>query len=196
VDTAVLVRGTELADSEVVFTTDIAEYRGTIRECDWTNSAIIIEPQPKSPEALAGCHVSLTNEAGNHASYQVKTAEPVEGGCRLTFDIDPRIGEGFVGECTDNTIRSETNLRMYPYSYYNGKTIASEDGSVNYRLKACSNGHDCIIDAQAEGDIPAETLQEQFGDYDGDDLRRLVIYDYGPGDTVVAEQFSSIRVVR
>ncbi|MFO7947761.1 MAG: hypothetical protein R6V19_13205 [Armatimonadota bacterium] len=195
VDTAVLVRGTQIADGEVEFVADTDEYRGTIRECDWANSSITIEPQPPSAKSLEGCHITISNPAGSHASYQIKTAEPVESGCRITFDLDPRIGEGFVGECSDNTVRSETYLRMYPYGYYDGKTISTEDDSVHYRLRACDNGHDCVIDTEAEGEVSAETLMKQFTDYDGDDLKRLVIYDYGPGDAVTIEQFSSIRVV-
>ncbi|MFP3903331.1 MAG: hypothetical protein ACLFWB_03705 [Armatimonadota bacterium] len=193
IDAAVSVRGSWIGAGDVELTADSPEYRGIIRECDRDNWSVIIEPEPPSVEALISSHVSFTNPAGSHASYQIRDAQAVEGGCRLSFNLDPRIGEGFVGECSDNTVTSDTHLRMYRFHYYDGKTIATEDGSVHYRLRDCENGRNCHIDSTYEGAIPADTLREQFVDYDGDGLKRLLIYDYGPGDEVIIESASTLR---
>ncbi|MFO7945568.1 MAG: hypothetical protein R6V19_01960 [Armatimonadota bacterium] len=192
IEAAVSVRGSHLAAGDLEFIAESREYSGTIRECNWEQSSIVVEPQPPSAGALVGSHISITNPAGSHASYQIKDAQPVSGGCRLVFDLDPRIGEGFVGQCSDNTIKSDTHLRMSRYGYYDGKTIATEDGRMHYRLRACENGRDCHIDTESAGEISAETLRQQFGDHDGDGLKRLVIYDYGPGDRVCVENAVSL----
>jgi len=191
-ESATLVRGTKLLRSGRGIAMDAAEYTGEIVACDWTKSAITVRPAPPDVSALAGRHIRITNHLGSSASCQIETAEAVADGCRITFNLDPRIGEGFVQECKDGVVTSEIYLRLYPYGYYDGKTLTNETGEVLHRLRTVDRS-DCIIAQESGGDLSAATLQKQFGDLDGDGLKRFVIYDYGPGDAVTMENFAVVR---
>ncbi len=189
--TAALVRGTKLLKNQEGITLTAAEYSGEITACDLDNRTITIEPAPADPSALAGRHIRITNAAGNSVSYQVQKAEAVEGACRLSFALDPRIGEGFVKECRDGVVTSSIYLKLYPYGYYAGKTLANETGEVLYRLRNVSK-YDCLVARNEGEDVPAAKLQAEFGDPDGDGLSRFIIYDYGPGDSVTMENYATL----
>jgi hypothetical protein len=189
--TATLVRGTKLLKKDQGVKLAAAEYTGEIASCDWGNRTITIAPEPADVSALVGRHVRITNPQGNSVSYQAEKAELVDGACRLSFALDPRIGEGFVKECDDGVVTSSIYLRLYPYGYYAGKTLANETGEVLYPLSDVSK-YNCRI-AKGEGqDVSAAKLQAEFGDLDGDGLSRFVIYDYGPGDTVTMENYATV----
>ena len=186
--TAALVRGTTLMKGQHGITLPAAEYTGEIASCDWSSRTIVISPRPAAIPA-PGRHLRITNADGSSASYQIKDAEFVENACRITFDIDPRIGEGFVEDCQGATVRSATHLKLYRYDYYAGKTLANETGSVLYRLQNVKGGRDCVISTDTKEKLNTARLREEFADLDGDGLRRFVIYDYGPGDKVSMENY-------
>ncbi len=189
--TATLVRGTKLLKDKEGIKLAAAEYNGEITTCDWQGRTITIAPKPADASALVGRHIRITNPQGNSVSYQVERAEFVDGACRLNFALDPRIGEGFVKGCKDGVVTSSIYLKLYPYGYYAGKTLANETGEVLYRLRDVSK-YDCLI-AKAEGeDVSAAKLQAEFSDLDSDGLSRFVIYDYGPGDTVTMENYATV----
>ncbi len=189
---ATLVRGTRLSSGSTGLHIDSSEYTGQIVECDWAARSVVISPAAPDPSALVGRHVRFTNQHGNSASYQIAKAEPVDGGCRLSFEIDPRIGEGFVSQTRDGVVVSDSFMRLHPFGYYAGKTLANETGETLYRISDVAKGYECRIIAENNTDVSAATLYDQFGDLDGDGLKRLVVYDYGPGDLVTIESFATI----
>ena len=189
--TATLVRGTKLLKNEEGVTLAAAEYTGEITACDWQSRAITIAPQPADVSALVGRHVRITNPLRNSVSYQVEKAEVVDGACRISFALDPRIGEGFVKECQDGVVTSSIYLKLCPYGYYAGKTLTNETGEVRYRLSGVSK-YNCRVSANEGEDISAAKLQAEFSDLDADGLNRFIIYDYGPGDTVTMENYATV----
>jgi len=87
-------------------------------------------------------------------------------------------------------------LRLASWGYYAGKTLANEDASAVYRLQDVAGRTKCVIDAEREGQVAAADLEKQFADQDGDGTPRLVIYDYGPGDTVTIECWAAVSAAR
>ncbi|MGC9318951.1 MAG: hypothetical protein ACP5KN_13040 [Armatimonadota bacterium] len=134
--------------------------------------------------ALVGRNVSITNPAGNRASHRIVAAAPIDGGVELTLDYDARVGEGPVEEVGDGQISSGVSFHLDHFGYYDGKTVANEDGSAAYRFTHLDGHRTCVLDAEHHGQVAAEALRKQFTDRDGDGLTRMVLYDYGPGDTV------------
>ena len=191
--TAALVRGTRLLKDGVGVTIGAAEYSGQIASCDWAGRSIVVSPAPPDAAALPGRHIRITNPYGCSASAQVKSAEPVEGGCRIAFELDPRVGEGFVKECQDGVVVSDTYLRLHPFGYYAGKALANEVGRVLYRISDVERGYNCLLIAEDGADLSAATLEAQFDDLNGDGLKHFVIYDYGPGDLVTMENFATVK---
>lgn len=192
-----LIRGTRLEAAAARLALPCADYRGTITACDWAQSTIDVRWEPATAPAelppLAGRHVLLSNPAGSAASYEIKSATALPGGCRLTFALDPRLGEGFVKSCSEGAVESSLALIKSCYPYYAGKTLANEDGSVSYRLKDVVGSVKAVLDETRHAKVAAATLREQFGDRDGDGLSRYVIYDYGVGDEVRLGNFAVTR---
>ncbi|MGD9495817.1 MAG: hypothetical protein AB7Y46_05875 [Armatimonadota bacterium] len=222
-DAAVMVRGTALLSIDEGLTLAVPEYVGTIQSCDWPSRTVrvrwaeglqgladqaiwtgaageserrmevqFIGVSTEDASALVGRHVHITNEAGNRASHAVVAAEPIEGGVQLTLDYDARVGEGPVAECADNAVTSGLSFRLNAFGYYDGKTVANEDGSSAWRCTHI-DGRSCMIDAARYGTVAAATLREAFSDRDGDGLARLILYDYGPGDTVTIPCWAVVR---
>ena len=190
---AVLAGGTVLRKGEASVALPSAGYAGRVKSCDWAKRSIVIEPAPEDAAALAGRHIRLSNEAGSNASYLVESAEAVEGGCRVVLPLDPRVGEGFVKECTDGVVVSGSKLRLASWRYYSGKTLANEDRSVLYRLGDVSKMSLCRIDESQHGKVSAEELGRQFVDKNGDGRACFAIYDYGPGDWVTIKNSTGVR---
>jgi len=143
--------------------------------------------------ALVGRHVRISNDAGNRASHTIVAAEPIEGGVQLTLDYDARVGEGPVAGCADGAVTSGVSFRLDSFGYYAGKTVANEDGSAAYRFTHLDGHNTCVIDAARHDTVPAATLTDAFGDRDGDGLARMILYDYGPGDTVTIPCWAVVR---
>jgi len=198
-DSAVLVRGTILAKGDVRLSQPNVAYEGTIKSCDFEpliNSTfdqtllkferfeIKIIPKPDDAATLVGKHLRIHNDAGNNASYLIKSAQNVEDGCIITLDLDPRIGEGFIDSFEDNCLVSKTNLRMARFEYYAGKTLSNENGTAFFRLRDVESGISCHIDEVTHGKIPAQKLSTEFSNKDSNGTSRFIIYDYGPGDSV------------
>jgi len=190
---AVLVHGNILRSGETEIGESNAAYTGIIKNCDFKNFELKIAPAPDNIWALTGKHALIHNDAGNSASYLIKDARSVEGGCILTLDLDPRIGEGFVSDCEDGCVISGTNLRLARFSYYAGKTLANEDQSAMYRLSDVEKGVRCLIHEEDGNGAAADVLSDQFSDRDGDGLSRFIIYDYGPGDTVTIKNIAILQ---
>ncbi len=190
---ATLVRGTRLVKDGSGVTMDTAEYNGRVVSCDWAGRSLVISPAPPDVAALPGRHIRITNPHGSSASYQVESAEAVADGCRIAFTLDPRVGEGFVKECRDGVLVSDTFLRLHPFRYYAGKTLANETGDALYRISDVSDGYNCPIIADEGADLSAATLEAKFGDLNGDGLKHFLIYDYGPGDLVTLENFATVE---
>ena len=62
--------------------------------------------------------------------------------------------------------------------------MANEDGSVLYTTAGVTGRRNVHIDRAKHPDATQKVLAQAFRDLDGDGIRRLLIYDYGPGDTV------------
>jgi hypothetical protein len=186
---SVLANGRRLAWADSTLLAADAPYRGRVVACDWNARTVTIEPLPAEWEGLAGAHIQLHNDFGSHTSYTVNAVKAVGGACELTLDLDPRIGEGFVKSLSDAKVESHVRLRMARLrGYYDGKTIANEDGSEAYPLAYVERGQLCAID---RGDLQDTQLRREFSDLDGDGLTRFVIYDYGPGDSVTINTWDS-----
>lgn len=208
---AVLVRGTLLRRASSGLSLRHAEYTGTIESCDWPARTVQVRLEAGGEQraevaapagqqataqigfvglsesdasALVGRHVRITNRAGNHASHMIVAADPIDGGVELTLDYDARVGEGPVEEIADGQVTSGVSFSLDHFGYYGGKTVANEDGSAAYRFTHLDGRRTCILDAEHHGEVAAATLREQFTDRDGDGLTRMILYDYGPGDTV------------
>jgi len=222
--TAVLAAGTRLAMEGAGLQLAASEYTGTIRECDWESRKIRVsftgpdgEPaisqtaqvsgfvgenqyarqdvqfvglSPEQAAALVGQHVWIGNDLGSHASYIIREARWVGPLLEITLGLDPRVGEGTVRSCKDGVVISGTGMRLASYAYYAGKTLANETGTAMHKLRDVVKGSQCVL---AEG-VPAAELEAQFADQDGDGLPRLLIYDYGPGDTVKIKNWVSARL--
>jgi hypothetical protein len=189
---AVLANGNVLSKEGTELRQPEASYTGVIESCDFRNFEVKVTPAPDDIASLAGKHLHIHNDAGNAASYLIEEARPDAGGCILTLELDPRIGEGFVRGSEDGCLVSGTHLRMARFSYYAGKTLANEDHSTIYRLSDVENGSRCQIHEATHGRISADTLSTQFSDRDGDGLSRFLIYDYGPGDSVTIKNFAAL----
>ena len=191
---AVLAGGKSLGRKDVSVTLADAAVRGRIKSCDWPGRTLTIEPAVADPAAIVGRHVHISNLAGNSASYLVEAAQSVDGGTRITLPLDTRVGEGFVSSCDKQTVISATHLKFHSYwGYYAGKTIANEDNSSFYRLADVKGGSKCVIDETAHEAVPAEILQGQFDDKDGDGRACFAIHDYGPGDEIVVKNCATMQ---
>ncbi len=191
--TAVLVHGTILQKGDTQLSQPSAAYEGTIESCDFEAFEVKITPEPADITTLIGKHLRIHNNAGNDASYLIQTARSVKGGCILTLNLDPRIGEGFIGGFEDGCLVSKTNLRLARFEYYAGKTLANEDKTVFFRLRDVEGGVSCQIDEATHGKITAQELSATFADEDGNGLSRFIIYDYGPGDSVKVNGITSLK---
>ncbi len=209
--TAVLVRGTALREGEEALALSRAEYSGVVASCDWDERTIRVTMDAAGEQqlsagvpdaehrtldarftgmggsdasALVGRMVHITNARGNRATHRIVEARAGDEALELTLDYDARVAEGPVEEIGDGMVRSGHPFVLDLFGYYNGKTLANEDGSASWRITHLDGRDSPLIDAEHEGEVSAETLQEAFADRDGDGLRRMVLYDYGPGDTV------------
>jgi len=170
------------------------ELQGLADQAVWTGSAAgdqyrVMQLQfagagADDASALVGRHVRISNEAGNRASHIIVAAEPTEDGVRLTLDYDPRVAEGPVQGTADGAVTSGIGFRLDNFGYYDGKTVANEDGSASYRITHLDGHRTALIDAARHGEVSGETLAREFTDRDGDGLARMILYDYGPGDTI------------
>ena len=183
---AVVINGKSLRKGETEVSQPEAAYMGVIESCDFGSFEVKVVPAPDDISALVGKHALFHNDAGNSASYVIKDARPYAGGCILTLDLDPRIGEGFVDGCEDGCLISGTHLRLARFSYYAGKTLANENHSAMYQLREVEKGVRCMV-----AQVSADELSEWFSDKDGDGLSRFIIYDYGPGDIVTIKNIAA-----
>jgi hypothetical protein len=190
---AVLTRGTTLQKGEAQVSQPRAAYEGNIESCNFETFEIKVTPEPEEVATLVGKHLRIHNNAGNDASYLIKAVRCVEGGCIINLDLDPRIGEGFVGSFKDGCLVSRTNLSLARFGYYAGKTLANEKKTVFFRLRDVEGGVSCYIDETTHGKITAQKLSVDFNVQNRDLPPRFIIYDYGPGDSVIVNNISSLK---
>ncbi|MBC8229549.1 hypothetical protein H8E77_08395 [bacterium] len=190
---AVLVRGTILQKGEAQLSQPKLAYECTIESCNFEACEIKVTPEPDDVATLVGKHLRIHNNAGNDASYLVRAARRVEGGCILTLDLDPRIGEGFIGSFKDSCLVSKTNLRLARFGYYAGKTLANERKTAFFRLRDVEGGVSCQINEATHGKITMQKLSTEFVGKESDGLSRFIIYDYGPGDSVTINNIASLK---
>lgn len=216
--TAVLVRGTSLQRGDRGVSLGRSEYTGIIEACNWDERTVRValdtaeaqELRTNVPDgagmidvefagmtdadasALVGRMAHITNERANRATHRILGAEAVEGGIELTLDYDPRVAEGPVAEVSDGAVTSGTSFTLDRFGYYLGKTLANEDASASWRIGHIDSRTTPVIDTDYHGEVSAGTLREAFADRDGDGVARLLLYDYGPGDTVTIPCWASV----
>jgi len=190
---AVLARGTILQKGNAQLLQSELAYEGTIEICDFEAFEIKVTPEPDDVATLVGKHLRIHNNAGNNASYLIQAARRVEGGCILTLDLDPRIGEGFIGSFEDGCLVSKTNLRLARFGYYVGKTLANEKKTAFFRLRDVEGGVSCQIDEATHGKITTQKLSTEFAGKESDGLSKFIIYDYGPGDSVTINSIAFLK---
>ena len=79
------------------------------------------------------------------------------------------IREGFVKSCRDGVVTSETYLKLYPFGYYAGKTLANETNEFSI--------------AKDQDKDQAATPEAAFCDRDRDGLCRFLTTTIDPGTT-------------
>ena len=186
---AFVAEGTKIGKGEQAFTAEAAAWTGKIVSADWSARKAIIDAPHREPASLAGRYARITNLGGNHdVTHRIVVARPVPQGVELTFELDPRVGEGTVAKVADGHVESSESLPLASYTYYMGKTLYNEDGSARYTLRGLPGSRRkrkyAYLDQELHPGVTAAELAEQFTDRDGDGNARFVIYDYGPGDTV------------
>lgn len=217
--TSVLVRGTSLRQGARGISLARPEYTGVIESCDWPartvrvrldggeaqaltasvpdEEAAMLDAQftgisGADASALVGRMAHITNDRGNGATHRILAAEAAAGGVELTLDYDPRVAEGPVEAVGDNCVTSGQGFTLDRFGYYNGKTLANEAGGASWRITHLDGRNTPLIDTDYEGEVAADTLREAFTDHDGDGLARLILYDYGPGDTVTIPCWATV----
>ena len=168
-----------------------SEWRGRITKVDYRNRRVDVRPAAPYPAALVGLQVRIENEFSD-CTHLVKAAENEAGICRLTLELDPRICEGPVVKVAKSAITSGVSLHLTGLRYCHGKTLTNEDGSAVYRVSGVTGRQTVWIDQEEHEELSADQLEEQFGDLDGDGIKRLLIYDYGVGDEVCAPTVVSL----
>ncbi len=219
-EAAVLARGTTVRRNGQQIALARAEYSGTIEECNWSERTVTVALDGSAEQhlsaampdgqqatmdaqftgmsaadasALVGRMVHITNDRGNSATHRILAAEPTEAGLSLTLDYDPRVAEGPVEEVADAQVTSGVGFKLDHFGYYNGKTLANEDASASWRITHVDGNNTPLIDTEHHGDVGADMLRGAFADRDGDGLARLIIYDYGPGDTITIPCWASVK---
>ncbi len=183
-DKAFLVNGTYISKGDARVEAEAASYTGRIVTANFPARKIVVEPTPTPPQLLVGRQLRITNEAGNDCSHLIVGARSVPDGVELTLELDPRIGEGPVTSVFASYIGCGADLIFGRWLYYHGKTLANEDGSATYKITGVSGNHNAFLDQTQHPGLTQEQHASEFVDKDGDGVARMLIYDYGPGDTV------------
>lgn len=190
----VLADGSRLTAPGVELVLDQPRYEGTIAAVDHAARTIEVQPAMAVPAAMVGRYARLTNDGGSDTSYRVVEAANVAGGTRLVLDLDPRLAEGHAVKTTDQLVLGEVELPLGNFRYYQGKTLANQDGSVRYRTSGCASKHGFWIDPDRHGQVRADQLAKEFVAAEGERPRRYTVYDYGLGDTVtIAHRAEAVR---
>ncbi len=183
-----LVRGTTLTTGEVAFSLPAPAFNAKIASCDWKHNTITLDTLPPQDAILLGRHIRIYNEYGSSASYIIQKVKTDGGKCVLTLNLDPRIGEGYVRNCTESAVHTKTELRMCPCQYYYGKCIVNEKGDRIFTVKNA-----WLYDINVIGNISKPDMIKAFPDTDGDGNIQFTIYDYGPGDAIQIDFFTATQ---
>lgn len=183
-----VLRGTSLKKDQQGISLPSPYFQAKVASCDWGASTVTLDKMPPADCQWAGRHVRIFNDFGSSASYIIKKVLVENGSCKLQLDLDPRIGESFVDSFADSCIVGKNLFRMRHYGYYNGKTVAREDGKVFHCLKKVDNYKCLLLDK-----VTREQLMADFKDCDGDGLIRFIVYDFGPGDSIHIDNFAAME---
>ena len=190
---AFLTNGAYITKGGARVDADSVSFTGKIASANFPERKIIVEPAPEHPEVLIGCQMRITNDSGNECSHLIVGAEKTARGVELQLEYDPRIGEGPARVVAANRVQCDANLQFARWLYYHGKTLSNEDQSALYKITGAS-GENVYIDANEHADATKEKLTQEFVDKEGDGDARLLIYDYGPGDTVTVPNLMSVDI--
>jgi len=188
---AFLLNGAYIAKGDARVEAEAPSFTGEIVSADFAQRKIVVQPGA-APELLVGRHMRITNESGNDCSHLIVGAEATADGVELELEYDPRIGEGPVKSVDDGTVRCGAHLIFGRWLYYHGKTLANEDGSALYKISGVTGAEAIHINRDTHPEAAQQQLAGEFVDKDGDGVPRLLIYDYGPGDTVTVPNLVSV----
>ena len=189
---AYLAGGQSLKKGDVGIDAAASDWRGRITNVDYKNRKLVVQPAAPYPAALVGRYVRIANEFSD-CTHLIQAAANVDGACRLTLGLDPRICEGPVVKVAKNAITSGVSLHLTGLRYCHGKTLSNEDGSAVYRVSGVTGRQTVWIDQAKHGDGSTGQLETQFDDLDGDGIKRLLVYDYGVGDEVSVPTVVSLQ---
>jgi hypothetical protein len=186
---AFLAAGKKIGKGDRGFIVETTAWTGKIASVDWSTLKVTIDTPHRDPSSLVGRYARITNLGGNNdVTHRIVAARPIPQGVELTFELDPRVGEGSVANVADGHVESSESLPLGSYAYYMGKTLSNEDGTAQYKLRGMPGSRGrrkyATIDQKLHPGVTAAELARRFTDRDGDGNARFVIYDYGPGDTV------------
>ena len=180
-DAAYLVGGKHLKKGDIGIEAAAAEWRGRIAKVDYRNRKVVVQPAAPCPAALVGRYARIANESSD-CMHLIEAAQNVGDACELTLELDPRICEGPVVKAQANALTSGVTLQLTGLRYCHGKTLTNEDSSAAYRVSGVTGRQTVWIDPAQHGEVSQETLEKQFGDLEGDGIKRFLVYDYGAGD--------------
>lgn len=138
-----------------------------------------------------GRYARITNELGNDVTHRIVDAQNSGDELILTLELDPRIGEGPVGQFHNDGITSAVRLLFGEY-YYAGKTLTNENRSAIYRINGVRQSR-IYINSEVRSRPGRRLLRREFRDFDGDHIAHFFIYDYGPGDTITVHTVVSVE---
>jgi len=193
---ALLVNGGYIAKGNARVAAENPSWTGEIVSADFAERKVLVKPAAPKPEEMVGRQARITNDSGNDCSHIIVAATNVGDATELTLEYDPRIGEGPVEGVGDGFVACGADLIFGRWLYYHGKTLANEDASGLYKTSAVVGTHNVYLDPARHADVKAAELGAAFVDKDGDDIARLVIYDYGPGDTVTVPNVTSVDATK
>jgi hypothetical protein len=176
-----LVGGVELAKDGISVKPDTAVYRATIQSVDYTGRKIYtVERLPASLPPGQQFHIF---NAGHHASYKIVRVADAGAGSVLTFSNPADVGDFAIESVAGDTIISDDRRALDDYANrHRGLTAVNERGTKSWKIEklppldAYQN-----ISYRLTG---APVADADFTDEDGDGRRSVIVYDFGPGDTL------------
>jgi len=187
-----LANGTVITKGGETYAAPAPSWTGKIASADCGSHRVVVATKHDDPQQLVGRYARITNVAGhNDVTHLITAARRVGVGTELTFELDPRIGEGRVAEIHEAALSSATRLHFAGRTYYLGKVLANADASARYRLCGVRSGR-VYINTECHRGLSQDKLRRSFTPREGRDAASFYIYDYGPGDTVTVPSVISV----
>jgi hypothetical protein len=175
-----LVGGSEIGKGGRRIAAPEQTWNGTIASANYPEKSVIVTPAPKDISRLIGRYVRITNAQGNDVTHRIMAARPTAEGVELSFELDPTIGIGPVKTIHADGITSAVRL-MFEGLYYRGKTLSNEGHSAFYKTSGVKKSR-IYLAPDASPVNAAESLTGDFGADGNAEIKRFLLYDYGPGD--------------